>query len=363
MINFLQTTAVAASIDLDWTDGMSGLFEASDYVGAVATSAASGPVDCLAPFDSKDMRAIWRTFCTLVVPTFVMLVFAAFWKFVAIKRGEYSSYFQKRTVLSVITVAYISYLGLTRMAVRAFYCVDVYDSVDLFSDSKTKYWAIDTSIECYGKAHFTMFVVSLIVLGFVTIAFPLVFAIVLGIKKQASVKRDSWMFETTGFLFRAFKESCLFWESIVMLRKACLSVIVVFSYPLGGLSQGVLALVVLLTCLYAHLIVKPYRDAFHVLNYLESASLLISCLTFTLGLLFGFDRCSDSVRSFLTVLIVSGNSLFFLFLLFEFFVSGIAHLRVSLTHEDIVVPDKAPWWLVLKIFFTSKSRNLRNLPS
>jgi len=132
MINFLQTTAVAGSVDFTWTDGVNGLFEASEYLGAVATSAISGPVDCLASSASKVMRAVSRILFSLFVPLIVMCFFAFLWGYLFLRNGDDISYFTRRTVLSIIAVTYISYLGLTRMAVRAFYCVDVYDSVDPF---------------------------------------------------------------------------------------------------------------------------------------------------------------------------------------------------------------------------------------
>jgi len=355
MINFLQTTAVAASINVDWTKGVLRVFETSEYVGAITTSAISRPVFCITSSSSKLMRSIWRMLFNLFVPGLVMLMFAAFWAFMAIRDGESISYFTKRIILSVIAVTYISYLGLTRMAVRAFYCVNVHDSITPFTDSRTSFWAMDTSIKCYEGDHFSLVAISVSVLVLVTFAFPLISAVVLSNRRQEHKNKDSWVFETAGFLFRAFKEGYLFWESLVMLRKACLSVIVVFSYPLGGLSQGILALVVLLTSLYIHLIVKPYRKDFKTLNYLESTSLLVSCLTFTLGLFFGFDKCSNSVRFFLAFFIIVTNILFFLFLLSVFCRNTLVHVRVVLQYEDMLIPDAAPWWHVVKMYVASRS--------
>jgi len=273
------------------------------------------------------------------------------------------SYFGRRTVLSVIAVTYISYLGLTEMAVRAFYCVDVYDSVDPSQNSKANYLAVDTSIACYKNDHFGLIAIAVIVLGVVTVAFPLISAATLSRNKQKHMRKDSWTFETVGFLFRAFKESCLFWESLVMVRKGCLSIIVVFSYPLGGLSQAVLAQLVLLTSLYVHVMVKPYRKEIESLNNLESISLLISCLTFTLGLFFGKNMSSESVRIFLSIVIIVANSSFLMFLCFVFCKSGIVHIRVVLQYEDIPLPDQVPWWHVLKIFIATRSYGFMKLSS
>lgn len=148
-----------------------------------------------------------------------------------------------------------------------------------------------------------------------------------------------------------------------MFRKACLSVIVVFSYLLEGQSQGILASVVLLLCLYAHLTIRPYREDFKILNHFESASLLVSCLTFTLGLFFAKNSTSGSVRAFLSVLIILVNILFFIFLLSAFVMSGIGHLRVVLQSENLLLPDQVPWWRVLKIFVITRFLNWFKLSS
>jgi len=363
MINFLQTTAVAASLDLDWSDGMNGLFETSEYIGALSTSLVSRPSDCLASSATKVTRFVWRMLLSIFVPTFVILTITTFWAFMALTNGESVSYFGKRTILSAIAVTYISYLGLTKMGVRAFYCVGVYDYDDPSVDSKNQYLASDTSIECYKKEHLSLIAIGVIVLVVVTVAFPLVSGVVLSKNKQRHMRKDGWMFETAGFLFRAFKESCLFWESLVMFRKACLSVIVVFSYSLGGLPQIVLAQLVLLTSLYIHVMIRPYRKEFEKLNTLESVSLLVSCLTFTLGLFFESNRSSGSVRAFLSIVIIVLNTLFFISLLFALIKSGIGHIRVVLQYENAARYDQVPWWRLLKIFAIARCRSLLKLSS
>eukprot|EP00210_Caulerpa_lentillifera_P007944 g7583.t1 len=363
MINFLQTTTVAATLDLEWTDGMNGLFEASEFIGAIATSAISGPTDCLASSASKVVRAVCKMLLNLFVPAFVMLLFAALWGLLTLRNGEDMSYFGKRTVLSIIAVTCISYLGLTKMAVRAFYCVDVYDSADPLENSRTSYLAVDTSIECYKNGHFGLIAIAAIVLGVVTVAFPLISPATFSRNKQKHMRKDSWVFETAGFFFRAFKRSCLFWESLVMVRKGFLSIIVVFSYPLGGVSQAVLAQLVLLTSLYVHVMIKPYRKEFKSLNKLESVSLLISCVTFTLGLFFGKNMSSESVRTFLSIVIIVANSSFLTFLCFVFCMSGISHMRVVLQYEDIPLPDQIPWWRVARIFIATRSYGFMKLSS
>eukprot|EP00210_Caulerpa_lentillifera_P003958 g3777.t1 len=359
LINFLQTIAIASNISVRWTSGMLGLFESSEYAGVLTTAAMTRPVDCIVSSSSPVYRAIWRMLLSLFVPLLVMIIFFLFWSGHAINKGKGWGYFSRRCTLSVIAITYISYLGLTRMAVRAFYCIDVYDFIDHSIFSKRKFWAIDTAIRCYGKDHFAIIAIAVIVLALITVSYPLFFAIILSRKKESLRRRDSWTFETTGFLFRAFKQKFAYWESLVMFRKACLSVIVVFSYPLGGDSQGLLASILLFFCLYVHLTLKPYRKEFKILNHFESMALLISGLTFNLGVFFVNGRFRDSIRIFLAVLIILGNSSFFLFLLLALFYYTMVHLRVVLQYENVPLPDPPTWWNILKVYISLRMTQWR----
>lgn len=358
MLNFLQTTAAAATVNVNWTDGVLNLFKAAEYVGALTTVALSRPVDCLVSSTSAVVRAVWRMLTSLFVPGIIVGIFVSIWGYLTVRDKKGLSYFWKRSTLSIIAVTYISYLGLTEMAVRAFYCVNIYDSSDLSDNSKQRHWALDTAIKCYGKDHSSIIAIGVVVLSLVTVLFPLISATILSRNKERIKNRDNWVFETAGFLFRAFKESCLFWESFVMLRKAFLSLIVVFSYPLGGDSQGLLASLLLLFYLYIQLSMRPYRKEFASLNQFESVSLLVSGSTFILGLFFANNRCSDSVKAFLATVIIFGNSMFFSFLMFAITHSTVVHLRVLLHCENNPLPDDAPWWRVIKAYIASRTKQI-----
>eukprot|EP00210_Caulerpa_lentillifera_P000407 g397.t1 len=354
MINFLQTISIASAISVQWTGEVIGLFETSEYLGAISTAATSGPVDCLASSCSAVVKAILRMLTSLFIPGIVVSILGFAWCFITFKQKKGMTYFWRRLPLSLISVVYISYLGLTKMAIRAFYCVHIDNSDDHSVNSRQRFWAIDTSIQCYTTDHNGIIALAVIVLFVVSIGFPLLSTYVLIKNKEQCKKRDSWIFETAGFLFRAFKGRYIFWESLVMLRKACLSIVVVFSYSLGGQSQGILAMVIQLICLYLHVTANPYRKEFATLNHFEAASMTVSCLTFTLGLFFTDDRCTSSTRSFLSVTIVLVNVVFFSFLLVSFLYSSVIHLRVALRYSNIQVPNEASCWHVLKLYITYK---------
>eukprot|EP00210_Caulerpa_lentillifera_P003940 g3760.t1 len=361
MINFLQTTGVAATLNVPWTEEMNTMFATSDYIGGLTTDAISRPVDCLVSSGSTSLKALWRIMVSVSIPLIVLGILTSFWGYITIKNGKDRQHFLKRFILSAISVAYISYLGLTKMAVRAFYCVDVYDSVDHLEQSTTRLWAVDTSIRCYEEDHAGIIVIAVLVLLLITICYPLLSFIALYINKENVRSGDKGIFEIAGFLFRAFKEKFLFWESIVMLRKACLSVICVFSYSLGGDSQLLLVSVLLFFCLYLQLTLRPYREDFKILNHFESISLLVSGLTFSLGQFFIEGRCNDYIKTFLVVLLIFGNSMFFLLLLLALFYNSMVHLRVTLQCENIPLPVPPIWWNILKVYIHSRYTKWRQL--
>eukprot|EP00210_Caulerpa_lentillifera_P006657 g6360.t1 len=354
LINFLQVTAIAATVNVRWTEEIEDMFEAEEYIGALTTMALSQPIDCILGTNSSTTRSIWRTLCTLFVPFVDVLCFVLFWNCRTFFKKKDFAYFLKRSILSIVAVTYISYLGLTKLAVRNFYCINVYDSENHVLNSQTSYWAIDTSIPCYGRDHIGLVVIGVLVLVLVSFLFPLVSAIVITKNKIHTTEHQGWMFETMGFLYRAFKGNLMCWESIVMLRKACLSIIVVFSYPLGGQSQGLLALIVLILSLSAHMNYLPYRKEFHKLNSYEFWSLLVSSFTFLLGQFFNDEKTSEFTKEFVAFLIISMNSIFVLFMVVVLLSSTTANFRMVLASEGIQLQDNARPWTVLKIYLLSR---------
>lgn len=330
------------------------MFEASEYVSALTTAALSRPLDCILGTRSSTVRSLWRTLVRLFVPGSVIGAFTLFWSYKAMFERERISFFWKRTLLSINAVTYISYVGLTRLAVRIFYCVSIYDSDDPSSNSQTTRWAIDTSIQCYSQDHSTLIGIGVVVLLLVSLAFPLVSAFIIVKNKSQSDNQQGSMFETMGFLYRAFKDEFMFWESVTMLRKGCLSVIVVFSYTYGSLAQGLLAQIVLVLSLCLHLYYFPFRRELNRLNSYEFGSLLVSCFTFLLGQFFNDERSREFTKDLVAFIIVSMNVLFFLFLVLALVLSGIDHIRMVLSIEGFPVDENSPAWVVIKLFLVSR---------
>eukprot|EP00210_Caulerpa_lentillifera_P000356 g349.t1 len=356
LINFLQMISTAATINVDWTEAILSLFRTSEYTSAEVTSALSGPIDCLLTSHSTAMRSVTRLLLGIFVPSLVIGIFAATWALITIHGKLSWSYFWRRFTLSVVTVTYISYLGLTKLAIKVFYCIDVYDNDNPASSTATKYLAMDTEIQCYQGSHLLLMIIALVVLVLVTVCFPVISAIVLARNQEHYQEQESWIRETMSFLYSAFREEYVYWESLVMLRKAFLSIIVVFSYSLGGQAQGLLVLIILMLSHYFKITCKPYKEVFDMLNYYESASLVVSSLTFTLSQFFNVDRCSESTREFISVLMILLVISFTLFLLMVIMKEAIVYLRITLQTEGFYIPVTATVMELGRMFITTRLR-------
>eukprot|EP00210_Caulerpa_lentillifera_P006708 g6410.t1 len=276
------------------------------------------------------------------------------WGYINMCKSKTWSFLWKRSLLSIIAVIYISYLGLTKLTVKVFHCVRVFDSENHLASSWTWYWAVDTPIKCYGKEHSALISVGVIVLALVNLCFPFISASVITNYKDQRQNSESWINETMRFLYRAFKDRFRYWESIVMVRKAFLSVIIVFSYPLGGQLQASLALLPLILSLCLQTVCMPYREEFSALNHYESASLFISSVTLILSQFLDSGQCSSKVKLSIIFFIVCLNVTTFLVLLLTFLASGVDHMKATLEEEGIQIPDDVQWWGVIKIVWLTK---------
>jgi len=265
------------------------------------------------------------------------------------------NYLAKRCILSALALGYLSYIAITKTSVNILYCIEVHDSVDFEDDSTTRYWAVDTALKCYKGPHTVLAsVFGWPVLVLFSLGFPVLVACVLIMKRSKEGVQSPLLFETAGFLYRSYNPRYIFWESVILLRKAVLAVVVVFAYPLGGNLQGILAVCVLMIALYFHIICSPYRSEFDQLNKLEGLSLLISSLTFVSGLFFNDDRTSSEVRALISVCLILANVGIFLYFLFVFLVTGAQYLRAVLEAEEVDYNQNGGPLYVYKIYLKTR---------
>ena len=244
-------------------------------------------------------------------------------------------YLLRKCILSALVVFYVSYISITKTLVDILNCVEVHDSTVAGIDETTDYWAVDTSVECYERSHAALaYLLAWPFLVIFSVGFPLSVAFLV-VKKVKEDYKDGWIYEVSGFVYRSYSKRYIFWESVIMIRKALLAVVVVFSYELGFKVQAVLASFVLTMALYFQMKCRPYREEFDSLNDVESLSILISSLTFVCSTFFGVEHVSDEVRVLISVLLCFANVLFFFYLLTLFTVFGAKYLKTVLVREGI----------------------------
>ena len=317
-------------------------------------------MDCLISSDSAIPRATVRTVVNVMVPMSVTAFYFILWAVALIRLKETVDYLIKRCILSFVAVSYLSYIALTKTVVNVLSCVDVHDSADLMDDGVTAYWAMDTSLECYKGSHAVLAGLvgwpTLIVFSF---GFPISVAAVLLNERNKHGMKSEWIFESMGFMYRSYSGKYVFWESVIMLRKAVLAAVVVFSYSLGGNLQGILGVCVLVIALYFQTVCSPFRPEFDDLNKYEGLSLVVSALTFQSGLFFNDDRTSDEAQVLITVLLVIVNLAVFLFFLAMFWKTGAECLKTLMDAEGTTYnPDKGPFYII-KTYASSRFKEYR----
>eukprot|EP00210_Caulerpa_lentillifera_P004023 g3838.t1 len=350
-LNFFQVTSTAASMDVEWTKKILGMLEGLNILGATIIGSVSYSIDCLISSSSNATKAIWKLLFSLFVPNIVILLLALHWVYRCFTRhGRNLLYFSKRLLLTVVTVTYITYFDLTQVAVGVFSCVGVHNNESHTSHAITRYWIGDTSIKCYENTHLVLIGIALAILVLVSICFPVLCSITLSQKSDEIEDKTSWTYETLGFLGGPFKKTYVYWECITMIKKALLSIIIVFSYSLGNQIQGLLILLVLVLFLYLHFLCYPYANEYHTLNYYESGSLLISCVTYTLVQFFNVERCSKIVRGMVSLLLIALNGGFLCLMAFKIVKEATQLIRAFLNSKNIRIPEKANIVTLLRVY-------------
>lgn len=329
-----------------------------NVLGAATTDSISYSFDCVFSSASNATKAVWRLLFSLFVPLIVISLLSLHWGYRSMrKHGRDRAYFLRRLTLTVVTVAYATYFDLTRVAMRTFSCVVVHTNSDPFSTTTTRYWVGDTSIECYENAHIVLVCISLVIVVLVTIGFPMFSSFTLNQHKSEVRHTSTWTHDTLGFLGRPFKQRFIYWECVTMIKKAILSIIIVFSYSLEVRAQGLLILLVLVFSLYIHFTSYPYDEEFYSLNYYESGSLLVSCITYTLVQFFSIERISQVARSIISLSIIAINVGFVCLMVYKIIKDILRLLRALLRSQNIHVPKTMNSFSLLRVYYKNRRSN------
>lgn len=196
-------------------------------------------LDCIISDSFSTNKAIIRSLLILFLPLVIFLIFFLCYVFKTIKYKKSFSFLSQRTFLSVLVISYISYLNITKYLIQFIYCAEVYEYIDIENAENEKLlWMEDTTVECYTGVHRIIAAVLIWPSLFLfSIGFPIFLIVILNYFKTKKQLNDDKIEETLGFLYRTYRVEFIYWDSIIMLRKATLAIIVVYTYSLGGNQQ------------------------------------------------------------------------------------------------------------------------------
>ena len=299
---------------------------------------------CLLDVDS-DSRSIYGVILRVSFPFFLMLLamllFVVQWLTMLCNPNTTPfvcrQFLRSRLIISFLVVGFFAYQSISEDLMGTISCIRL-DSDDMskaedfddplknvsyshFSIANGYYWTEDTNIECFSQNH-AILAGLLGIPGIVLFlcGVPLYLLILLFYKRRTKQLMEPYMLNTYGFIYQNYKDKFVYWEVVILFRKALIGAVVVFAYPLGSNLQAVMALGILTLALVIHLIATPFK--YLHLNVLEGCSLLVSIFTFYGGVVFSDANTSKNAKVLLTVILVVVKFLLVAVILSTIFVYG-----------------------------------------
>ena len=333
---------------------------------------------CLLDMDS-DFRSIYGVLLRVSFPFFLMLL--AMFFFVAqwlVMRYNPSMaplvcrhFLRSRLIISFLVVEFFAYQSISEDLMGTISCIrldsDAMSRVEEFDDPQRNasyahfsiadgyYWTQDTNIECFRQNH----AILVVFLGIPGIVFflcgvPLYLLILLFRKRRMKKLMEPYMLNTYSFIYQNYKDKFVYWEVIILFRKALIVAVIVFAYPLGSNLQAVMALGILTLALVLHLIAAPFK--YPRLNVLEGCSLMVSIFSFYGGVVFNDANTSEYARVLLTVILVIVNSLLMAVILFAVFFYGDKCVEAQLKLMEATDIPRNPIRRMIRLAFVLQER-------
>eukprot|EP00949_MAST-11_sp_MAST-11-sp1_P000929 g929.t1 len=138
-------------------------------------------------------------------------------------------------------------------------------------------------VECWQSEHIRAFMMTSLPGAIVFVmGFPLgLLFLLFRLKNRGALKHNGQNYDKRwvlrlGFLFAGYEDEYVYWEGIVLARKALLSTAAVFLAYNGIMVQVVVAILILFVCLYLQMKYEPFEHDWH--DVMEERSLMFSNL-------------------------------------------------------------------------------------
>ena len=380
-LSYTQVTVLLASLDVGWAFSLIVMAEAAgeftepwqfcllltvvllpDFLSGLASDGIRRSVVCLSPeHPFLHPTALALVVNTCVVPCAVLLFWIVLWAKRSAKPVDdrLPRYLEKRCMMSLMVIWYITLVPVLKTALSVFLCVDVHDSMVLEEvDATHKYWAVDTALECYRGDHSIL--IYAVVVCFV---FPvyggllILFVAFLRVPVSHLTREQGWGYQTTGFLYRSYGlDRRRYWEVAIVARKAAIAFLVFCAHLFDSTVPITGVAVVITLAVAAQILVLPYRRSFRDLNKIELASLVVSLLTTLAAIMLKDENYpEDYTRELLTVACVLLNFITFSVFVFYILKFTAEYCKQSLREKrEYCAPDAGVFsilmqWTVYKI--------------
>eukprot|EP00210_Caulerpa_lentillifera_P002965 g2831.t1 len=360
MVNYLQVVSTALCLPINWSKSMHSLLNVQAALAGVASEPIDTPFEC--NFNNWDQVHP----ATLAICLSTTNDLAEKLK----RRLGHASWVTCVIVVSIITV-HFSFIGIVSDMLRAVNCSRVDEIPSSLQEKFAQYssepgyhvWVEDTSQKCFTGEHLATGIVGII--GLVFALLSVVFIIVwLPLNKKHTTEHQ--FIARYWFLYQAYRREWYTssWEAVILIRKAMIAAVAVFSVHLGPNLQASLCVGILAFAYILQVVIQPFKveteqtkiaEYFNPitrylrvksiitkfillsdsisLNGLESASLVSAALCFYSGILVNDSYSSSGGRNTITAVTILVNLLFLFYVLFRLY-SGI-HTSLDLYIETM----------------------------
>ncbi|GFR39712.1 hypothetical protein Agub_g192 [Astrephomene gubernaculifera] len=341
LVSYVQVLALLQNVPLD-IPGVVDIYyrinnQAISYPGMLVS------LDCSLPNEGNLSKAIVRVTLTALAPLYIFagaiiffLVYNVLDYFYLIElRAKHATkkrkkvkgplraptfkqhmedYLGRQLIVTFITIFFFFYPSVVQSLMTIFNCTDVNSASEpdtqlaaglgTMTDSV---WSQDFGLVCYKGTHLGL-AMGLGVPGVLLIAigWPIVSGLLVT-QRLPCITNILLTEEMTDFFLADFKPEYVWWESLVMLRKLAIAVIVTLVE--ANTSAGVqllLVFIILVIAMAAHLYAQPYRHSYT--NFLESMSLVVLLFTLYFSLFFSFSNdISSGGRIAISIIILVLN--------------------------------------------------------
>eukprot|EP00210_Caulerpa_lentillifera_P007403 g7075.t1 len=317
--NFLQITSVGIVINIEWTEVVKQMLTLNDGIAGFSNGSSIAPMECIVGGSEGERsirHAILRIFMPFILMTLTVFFFALHWLRLRYKHNKPISYLRSRIIICALVASFFSYHKITEHLMRILNCMYLDHGKDIseercpacrfygdYAIARDYYWAEDTAHKCFEGEHAKLaYFLGFPGLILFSLGVPLTILGTLVYNKVHDRLHDIEVLNSFGFVYQNYKDRFMFWEVLIMCRKATVGAIVVFAYSLGGNLQSVMILGTLLIALLSQISAFPFND--YALNCLETSSLLVSILTFYFAIVFNDPNTSNHAKRAFSVILL-----------------------------------------------------------